>query len=98
MSASSPQPGVRRQYLTPLRVNGSVRVGHTADLADPEAPILVHERPVLIPPGGELDSRCKGCVASVTVARDGDQVLVILEHKRGCPVMARWLRAAGVAS
>jgi hypothetical protein len=67
--------------------------GHTADMADQDAPIAVHERPET--PGALADIRCPACAARLSIAEGSDRVLLILEHKSGCPELARWLRLAG---
>ena len=104
LAAEHPEGGYdvqapRRQLMTPVRVSGPVKLAHTADMSDPDAPIFTDGRPVLTGPGGEVDSRCPACVARVTIARDTSQTVLILEHERGCPELARWLQlAAGAGS
>jgi hypothetical protein len=92
-------PGVP-QVLTAWRVTGPVSIGHTADFHDQDAPIIVREGTAIMPgPDGTdyADTRCRGCVAHLHIARGEDETLLVLEHERGCPEMAALLRQAGVA-
>jgi len=74
--------------LGTLLVRGCLRVGHTFDAADDNAPIWLEERPVL--PGSEWyrDFRCDQCVTKSNIAYQHGATWMILEHTRSC----RWLR------
>jgi hypothetical protein len=86
------------QVLTTWQVMGPVLVGHTPDMDDPDAPIVVREGTAILPGAdgtGYADGRCGSCVAHMTIARGGDGTLLNIEHQAGCPVMAGLLRMAG---
>jgi hypothetical protein len=90
-----------RQVLSKWSADGPVMVGHTTSYADPDAPILVREQDIVTPqPGivGYIEGRCEQCIARPTIARDGGEMILILEHEPGCPVMAGLLRDAGAGS
>jgi hypothetical protein len=86
------------QVLTTWQVVGPVLIGHTADFNDLDAPIAVHQQPVL--PGadgvGMAEGRCPACIAHPFIARGEDRTLLVLEHEPGCLALARWLRLARV--
>lgn len=80
--------------LTTMRVTGRLMIGHTASLADPDAPILVREADIASPPPSGLswaEGRCPGCIARVSIHRDGQGTLMILEHQPGCRAFRRLL-------
>jgi hypothetical protein len=86
-------PEVPTLLLTHWQVTGLVQIGHTADIEDPDAPIVVHECPVI--PGADgvasVDARCRHCVARLIIARGEDRTLLVLQHEGGCPELARLL-------
>lgn len=73
--------------LAVVLVQGSMRIGHTFDAADPDAPIWLEERPA---PGWirHPDLRCDECVTKTSAAYQDGQTYVIMQHARSC----RWLR------
>jgi hypothetical protein len=87
--------------LTGWRVTGLVRIGHTADFADQDAPIIIREADDVRPGAdgtGYVEGRCRTCVAHPHLAVGEDQTIMILEHERGCPEMEGLLRRAGLRS
>lgn len=80
--------------LSELAVTGTVATGHTLDLADPDAPILVREDSIsAAPDGGALyvEGRCPRCIARTTILRSPGQTLLVLEHEAGCREFAALL-------
>jgi hypothetical protein len=80
--------------ITEIAVTGTVATGHTSDLADPDAPILVREDSISAAPGGGAlyaEGRCPGCIARTTILRSPGQALLVLEHEAGCAEFAALL-------
>ena len=90
-------PGVP-QLMTALAVRGRLVVGHTADLGDPAAPIVIDPAVTAYPGGGPVDLRCGKCVAKVDVGQLDGATLAVLGHEPGCRALAGFLRQAGRAS
>jgi hypothetical protein len=82
---ASPEP----QFLTPFRVTGRLRIGHTWDLADQDEPVVIREADDVRPGARIAGGRCPGCVAKVTIGNLDDFTLLVLEHQTGC----RWFTA-----
>jgi hypothetical protein len=99
--AGGPEYGGRdpraRQILMPLQVRGRLRVGHTLDLRDPDAPIWVEEQPAARLSGQVADLRCPGCVSKIDIG-EMDGTLVVIEHQPGCRWLRGFLRRAGRTS
>jgi hypothetical protein len=90
-------PGVPRVF-TQHQIRGVLRIGHTADFADPLAPIIIREADDVRPELGGMgyaDGRCSSCVTHPHLAIGEDQTIMILEHEDGCPELERLLRLAG---
>lgn len=84
--------------LTEMDVTGRVMLGHTASLADPDAPILVRETDINGPPDsglGYAEARCPRCIAKVTICRSDAETMIVLEHRPGCRAFRKMLRQAG---
>ena len=86
------------QIMIPLAVRGKLLVGHTADLRDESAPILIDQGATVHPGGGTADLRCRQCVARVDVGQLDGATLAVLGHEPGCEWLAGALAAAGLAS
>jgi len=85
------------QIMLPLAVRGRLLVGHTTDLSDPHAPILIDPRDTAYPGTGTADLRCAECIAKVDVGElDGD-TLAVLGHEPDCGWMDAALRSAGLS-
>jgi hypothetical protein len=86
-------PGVP-QYATSWEITGFLARGHTSDLEDQDAPILVDARDTATG-DGVMEGRCPSCEASPTLALGRDGSLLILEHERGCPWLDELAQRAG---
>jgi hypothetical protein len=87
-----------RQVFTRHQASGRLRIGHTADFADPGAPIIVREADDVLPgPDGTgfAEGRCRACIARPFLARGDEQTVLILQHQPGCPVLRQLLALAG---
>ena len=73
-------------WLQRFEVTGWLRIGHTADLANPAEPVYIADK---IGPGTtEIDLRCLTCDAQANIGRFGGDTLVVLTHDAGCPALA----------
>jgi hypothetical protein len=86
------------QVMTTLAVRGKLLVGHTASLADPDAPILIDPTATAYPGARAADLRCPRCVAKVDVGELDGATLAVLGHEPGCRALAGMLRRARRAS
>jgi hypothetical protein len=90
-------PGVPT-VITRHEITGRLLIGHTTDLDDPDAPIIIREAGT-VRPGADgtayADGRCRSCVAHPALAVGDGQAVLIIGHEPGCRAMAKLLRAAG---
>jgi hypothetical protein len=66
-------------------------IGHTANLDDPDAPILVREADIATRPDSGMsyaEGRCTGCTTRSRIALGDGGTMLLLEHQAGC----RWFR------
>ena len=86
-----------KTVISPLPVRGRLITGHTASLADQDAPVIIRAADT-IEPGGAVyaDARCRTCTASVSVGLLEPDTLVVLEHEAGCAELAALVREAGL--
>jgi hypothetical protein len=79
--ASGPDP----QILAPFTVTGHLVIGHTASLADPDAPVIVRQGDVIAPDAAQtIDLRCARCTATLSLGPLDGHTLALLEHEDGC--------------
>jgi hypothetical protein len=80
--------------LTEMPVTGRVMTGHTADLDDPAAPILIRETDISGPPASGalyVEGKCPSCITKSAIFRSDGETLLVLQHEPGCPAFRRLL-------
>jgi len=80
-----------------LFVQGQLNIGHTYDLANPDARIYLEEQPER----GRVrdpDLRCDECVTKTDIGYQHGMTWVVMEHTRSCTWLARIAREHPPAS
>lgn len=94
-SNGRPAQPVRPVILSPVRVRGGrFMVGHTRSFTDPDAPVLVEESEIRTGPG-DIDARCRSCVARSQLGPLGPDTMLLIQHEPGCSWLAELASRAG---
>jgi hypothetical protein len=91
----NPEAGL---VLTEMPVRGRFLIGHTASLADPDAPVIVRQADITSRPDSGLSAakgRCPRCIAKTAIWRSDAETVLVLEHQAGCRAFRKLLRRAG---
>jgi hypothetical protein len=77
-----------------LSLGGRLLVGHVSavDRDNPAVPIPATEHG---PGDFVVDARCRDCTAASELSRRGDEVMLLIVHRDGCPELAAVRALAG---